>query len=199
MTDHSRQIGVFILAKDEEANIARCLDALASSSWPVHVLDSGSTDNTKNIVESFPFTILQSYCYSNHCNAFNEIATNIGSQYRSIGNQSFIGERALTYNLGPITIGSRATISQHVHLCAGTHDYTDPSLPLLKPPIVIADQAWVCADTFVGLGVKVGEGAIVGARAVVTKDVEPWAILVGNPAKFVKERQVKKRMDDDQC
>jgi len=64
----------------------------------------------------------------------------------TIGDDSSIGEWALIYNLGPITIGSKTTISQRVHLCAGTHDYTDPALPLLKPPIVIRDQAWICAD-----------------------------------------------------
>jgi acetyltransferase-like isoleucine patch superfamily enzyme len=58
----------------------------------------------------------------------------------------------------------------------------------LKLPIVIKDQAWVCADAFVGPGVIVGEGAIVGARAVVMKNVEPWNIVAGNPAKMIKKR-----------
>lgn len=109
----------------------------------------------------------------------------------NIGEQSSIGEWALIYNLGPITIGNRTTISQRVHLCAGTHDYTDPALPLIKPPIEIKDQAWICADAFVGPNVTVGEGAIVGARAVVSKDVEPWAIVAGNPAKFIRRRELK--------
>ena len=109
-----------------------------------------------------------------------------------IGDDSSIGEWALVYNLGPITIGSKTTISQRVHLCAGTHDYTDPALPLLKPPIVIRDQAWICADSFVGPNITVGEGAVVGARAMVTKDVEPWAIVAGNPARFIKIRKMKR-------
>jgi putative colanic acid biosynthesis acetyltransferase WcaF len=61
-------------------------------------------------------------------------------------------------------------------------------MPLLKPPIHIADDAWICADAFLGPGVTIGEGAIVGARAVVTKNVAPWTVVVGNPAKFVKNR-----------
>lgn len=108
-----------------------------------------------------------------------------------IGDQSSVGEYAYIYNLGPITIGNRTTISQRAHLCAGTHDFTDPALPLLKPPIVVMDQVWICADAFVGPGVTVGEGAIVGARAVVVKDVEPWSIVAGNPARFVKQRVLK--------
>lgn len=108
-----------------------------------------------------------------------------------IGDQSSIGEHAFIYNLGMITIGNKTTISQQAHLCAGTHDFTDPALPLLKPPIFVKDQAWVCADAFVGPGVTVGEGAIVGARAVVVKNVEPWDIVAGNPAKVIKSRVMK--------
>jgi putative colanic acid biosynthesis acetyltransferase WcaF len=106
----------------------------------------------------------------------------------TIGDQSCIGEWALVYSLGPVTIGSRTTISQRVHLCAGTHDHTDPVLPLRKPPIAIGDQAWVCADAFVGPGVTVGNGAVVGARAVVTRDVEPWVVVAGNPARMIRKR-----------
>jgi putative colanic acid biosynthesis acetyltransferase WcaF len=105
-----------------------------------------------------------------------------------IGDWSSIGEWALIYNLGMISIGQRSTISQRAHLCAGTHDYRDPTMPLLKPPIQVADDAWICADAFVGPGVSIGEGAIVGARAVVTKNVLPWTVVVGNPARCVKER-----------
>jgi len=108
-----------------------------------------------------------------------------------VGDWSAIGEYALIYNLGPIHVGSLVTISQGAHLCAGTHDHTDPSLPLQRPPIIIGDQAWICADAFIGPGVRVGEGALVGARAVAVKDVQPWQIVVGNPARPIKERKFK--------
>ena len=107
-----------------------------------------------------------------------------------IGAESSIGEWALIYNLGPVTIGDRATISHRVHLCAGTHDYRDPSLPLLRRPIVIGAQAWVCADAFVGPGRQIGDGAIVGAGAVVVTDVAPWRIVAGNPASVVGRREL---------
>jgi putative colanic acid biosynthesis acetyltransferase WcaF len=109
-----------------------------------------------------------------------------------IGDWSAIGEYAYIYNLGQVRIGTHVTISQRAHLCAGTHDYTHPALPLLKPPITIEDQAWICADAFVGPGVTVGEGAVVGARAVVVKDVKPWEIVAGNPARFIKMRVLVK-------
>jgi putative colanic acid biosynthesis acetyltransferase WcaF len=109
----------------------------------------------------------------------------------TVGDWSAIGEQAFIYNLGPVRINEKVTISHRAQLCAGTHDYTQADLPLLKPPIVIQDQAWICADAFVGPGVTVGEGAIVGARAVVMKDVEPWIIVAGNPARVLRKRQIK--------
>ncbi|MEM9471091.1 MAG: putative colanic acid biosynthesis acetyltransferase [Pseudomonadota bacterium] len=101
----------------------------------------------------------------------------------TVGDYSAVGDRATLYALGPITLGSRVTVSQGAHLCAGTHDWRAPDRPLLKPPISIEDDSWICADAFVGPGVKVGSGAIVGARAVAMKDVRPGAIVVGNPAR----------------
>ena len=105
-----------------------------------------------------------------------------------IGDWSSIGEHAFIYNLGRITIGKNVTISQRTHLCAGSHDYTKSDLPLLMPSIRIADQAWICADAFVGPGISVGVGAIVGACGVAVKDVGPWDIVAGNPARFIKTR-----------
>ena len=108
-----------------------------------------------------------------------------------VGDWSAIGEEAFIYNLGPVTIGQKATISHRAQLCAGTHDYTRPELPLVKSAIVIQDQAWVCANAFVGPGVNIGEGAIIGACCVVTKTVAPWSIMAGNPAKLIKQRVLK--------
>jgi putative colanic acid biosynthesis acetyltransferase WcaF len=102
-----------------------------------------------------------------------------------VGEEASIGDRAIIYNLGLISIGSAATISQGAHLCAGTHDYRHGDMPLLKQPITIGEGAWICADAFVGPSVKIGDYAIVGARAVIMRDVDAWAIVVGNPAKVV--------------
>ena len=99
-----------------------------------------------------------------------------------LGDWSAIGFDAVVYNLGMVRIGQRVTVSHRAHLCAGTHDFRDPALPLQKPPITIHDDVWVCADAFVGPGVEVGVGAVIGARAVVVHDVEAWAIVAGNPA-----------------
>tara|TARA_B110001469_G_C9645049_1_gene325671 strand:+ start:473 stop:676 length:204 start_codon:yes stop_codon:yes gene_type:complete len=63
--------------------------------------------------------------------------------------------------------------------------------PLIHSPIVIKEHAWVCAEAFVGAGITIAEGAVVGARAVVTKNVAPWSIVAGNPAKLIKQREIQ--------
>lgn len=109
----------------------------------------------------------------------------------SVGDWSALGEDVLIYNLGKVSIGNKVTISHRAHLCAGTHDYTRPDFPLLKPPIEIADQAWICAEAFLQAGVVIGEGAVVGARAVVTGNVEPWQVVAGNPARAIGRRIIR--------
>ena len=117
------------------------------------------------------------------------IGDNLFPWHLEAGDESAIGEHVFIYNLGRVTLGARVTISHRAHLCAGTHDHTKPDFPLLRPPIVIGSDAWICADAFVGPGVTVGEGAIVGARAVAMKDVKPRSIVVGNPARESKKRE----------
>lgn len=106
----------------------------------------------------------------------------------TIGEDSSVGDRAILYCLGPVTLGKKVAISQGVHLCAGSHDYNLRSMPLLRPPIIIEDEAWIAADAFVGPAVRVGEGAILSSRGCAMKDLEPWSIYAGNPAKLVKPR-----------
>jgi len=92
-----------------------------------------------------------------------------------------------------ILIGQRAVISQGAHLCAGTHDFEAPGFPLLTKPITVGDHAWLAAEVFVHPGVTIGEGCVVGARSVVTKDLPAWTVCSGFPAKPLRER---KRFDD---
>ena len=106
----------------------------------------------------------------------------------TLGDHASLGDAVIVYNLGPVVVGDHTLVSQRTHLCAGTHDYTRPDLPLLRPPITIGRGVWVCAEAFVGPGVTVGENAVVGARAVVTHDVPEGVVVAGNPAKVVKQR-----------
>lgn len=105
-----------------------------------------------------------------------------------IGASTAIGPRAILYSMAPIIIGDFVQISQGAHLCAGTHDVSDINFQLIARPIHIADRAWVAAEAFVGPGVTVSEGAVLGARACAMRDIAPWSIYSGNPAKFVRRR-----------
>lgn len=111
----------------------------------------------------------------------------------AIGDHTAVGDRATLYALGPIVLGARVTVSQGAHLCAGTHDHRDPAMPLVKAGIAVGDEAWICADAFIGPGVTVGAGAIVGARAVAVRNIEPLAVVAGNPAKLVSRRTSRHR------
>lgn len=106
----------------------------------------------------------------------------------SIGDLSSLGEDVLVYNLGAVQIGARVTLSLGAVLCGGTHDHQLRSMPLVKATIVVGDDSWVCAQAFVGPGVEVGRGAIIGARAVAVKDVPEWTIVAGNPARPIGSR-----------
>jgi putative colanic acid biosynthesis acetyltransferase WcaF len=93
------------------------------------------------------------------------------------------------YNIAPISIGEKSVISQGAHLCTGTHDYRKASFPLQSFPITIEDHAWICADSFVGPGVTVHEGAILSAAGATFRNLDAWSIYTGNPAAFLKKRQ----------
>jgi putative colanic acid biosynthesis acetyltransferase WcaF len=107
----------------------------------------------------------------------------------TLGDHSCLGNGAECYSVAPVTLGAHATVSQGSQICTATHDYNDPAFPLVSRPVSIGPRAWVAAEAFIGPGVNVGEGAVVGARAVVVKDVPPRAVVAGNPARIVKWRR----------
>jgi putative colanic acid biosynthesis acetyltransferase WcaF len=104
---------------------------------------------------------------------------------------SVIGPHVQVYNKDKITIGRNVVVSQGAFLCTASHDISHELLPLTTAPIVLEDRCWVAADAFIGKGVTVGEGAVVGARACVYKDVDPWTVVGGNPAQKLKNRIIQ--------
>lgn len=92
------------------------------------------------------------------------------------------------YNVAKVIIGAHSTVSQKSYLCTASHDVTKSDNPLITAPIIIKDQVWIGTAVFIGMGVTVNQGAVVGATSSIYKNVEEWTIVGGNPAKFIKKR-----------
>jgi len=107
-----------------------------------------------------------------------------------IGDHSQVGDHVWLYSLDKIVIGKNAMVSQKSFLCTGGHDYTRRDMRLVTGPIVINDEAWVCADCFVGPKVTIGRGTVVGARSSVFSDMPSMMVCVGSPCKPLKPRVI---------
>lgn len=99
-----------------------------------------------------------------------------------------LADNVILYNQDTIRLGYRVVVSQGSHLCTGTHNYQSPAFELQTKPISVADHAWICAECFVCPGVSIGEGAVIGARAVVTHNTPPWMVCAGHPCRPLKAR-----------
>ena len=108
-----------------------------------------------------------------------------------LGENCLIGPGVRLYNQGQITVGARSVISQGAHLCASSHDVSDPHFQLVLRPIIIGAGCWVAAEAFVGPGVTMADGAVLAARAVLFEDALPDTIYRGNPALEVKRRELR--------
>jgi putative colanic acid biosynthesis acetyltransferase WcaF len=100
-----------------------------------------------------------------------------------------IANGAIIYNPSLVSLGSHSIISQDAYLCGASHDYDDPAFPMIHKSIEIKRYAWVCARATVQMGVTIGEGAVLGLGAITSKDLEPWGVYAGIPAKKVKQRK----------
>lgn len=108
-----------------------------------------------------------------------------------MGAYSTIASHVNMLNAAPVIIGRNCVISERAYICCASHNIYSNAHEQINAPIIIGDRVWVCTEAFVGMGVKLGEGAVVGARAAVFKDVEPWVVVGGNPTKVIKKRVIK--------
>ena len=108
-----------------------------------------------------------------------------------LGEMVCIGPYTELYNKAKILIGSGVVISQHSYLCTASHDISSREMSLITERIELQDNIWIAAHASILPGVKIGDGAVVGACAVVAKDVPDWAVVVGNPARVVGKRDLK--------
>ncbi len=108
-----------------------------------------------------------------------------------MGEGSCLADYVNCYSVDRVTLESHTTVSQYTFLCTASHDYTISEMPLVTAPIRIGRGAWVAADVFIGPGVTIGERAVVGARASVFRDVDPWTVVGGNPARIIKKYELR--------
>jgi putative colanic acid biosynthesis acetyltransferase WcaF len=102
-----------------------------------------------------------------------------------------LAPKSEVYNLAHVTLKARCVVSQYAYICGGTHDLSDPALPLLVGDIVIGEEAFIGAKAFIMPGIEIGQGAVLGAAAVATRDLEPWTIYAGNPARPIGKRDLQ--------
>ena len=116
---------------------------------------------------------------------------NIASPWNlQIGDLSSIGGSSWVYALDKITIGEKTCIGEYVKLLTGYHDISTWNFAFRAKPITIGSCVWIATGVIVLPGVTIGDGAVIAAGAVVTKDVEPWTVVGGNPAKLIKKREL---------
>jgi putative colanic acid biosynthesis acetyltransferase WcaF len=111
----------------------------------------------------------------------------------STGRSVYVDRNVNLYNAFGIELGDRVIISQGAFLCTATHDFRAPNYPLKGGKICVEDDCWIAAEAFLVPGIRIGQGSVVGARATVTKHVEPWTVIAGNPAKFICKRILREK------
>jgi putative colanic acid biosynthesis acetyltransferase WcaF len=104
-----------------------------------------------------------------------------------MGKGACIGDGAEVYNPSLIQIGDYAIISQQSYLCGASHDYRRWDFPMISRPITIGPHAWIAARAIVSMGINIGEGCVIGAGSIVTRNMPEWSVCAGNPCEVIKE------------
>ena len=114
--------------------------------------------------------------------------TFIDGQNIIIGKNTVINRSCYLDGRGALIIGNQVSISPHVHIITLSHDMNSPYFENVSTTVEIQDYVWIGSRVVVLQGVKIGEGAVIGAGSVVTKDVEPFTFVAGVPAVKIKDR-----------
>ena len=123
--------------------------------------------------------------------SIDRTATIIDPWNLTMSEQSSIGEYACIRCRDKITIGKKTCIGRDVYLLTASHNIASSNFEQITAPISIGDYVWVATRSTVGKGCNLGEGCVVAAESLVVKDVEPWMVVGGNPAKVIKRRIIK--------
>jgi len=165
-------------------------------------------NRVKNIFLEFGVFLLHlvgyipSHCFRRFCYRLARIKIGKGSTIHTktrfynprniiIGEDTIVGEGAVLDGRARLIIGSHVDIASEVMIYNSQHDIENENFTAVDKPVVIEDYVFVGPRSIILPGVKIGKGAVVGAGAVVTKDVPPFAIVGGVPAKIIGERKLK--------
>jgi len=109
----------------------------------------------------------------------------------SLGNSVWLGESVWIDNISEIKVGNNVCISQGALLITGNHNYSSEKFELISKPIIIEDGVWVCANTILIGGITIHSHAVLAINSLASKDLEPYSIYSGNPAIFIKKRNIR--------
>jgi acetyltransferase-like isoleucine patch superfamily enzyme len=149
---------------------------------------------TNNIIAYIPFYAIRHFHYKKICgikmgrDASIHMRTYITGNKIIIGKNSVIGRSCYLDGRCDLRIGSNVSVSPHVHIITASHDLDSPNFENVWKPVVIHDYAWIGSRATILPGVCIGEGAVVGVGSIVTKDVDAYDVVAGNPAKRIKTR-----------
>ncbi len=104
---------------------------------------------------------------------------------------SLIDSNCNIYNPGIVHLMSQTVVSFNVTIITASHDFQSLKHELIIKPVLIEEYVWIASEAYIGPGVKIGQGAVIGARSVVVKNVDPWTVVGGNPAKYIKKRELQ--------
>lgn len=153
----------------------------------IHKRGPGSTIRWRTRLDVLPFNQFQ-LGENSTIEDFSTVNNGVGDVI--IGNNSLIGMGNTI--IGPIQIGNNVIFAQNIVASALNHEYRDPdqpiqAQPILKSQIVVEDDCWIAANAVITAGVRIGKHSVIAAGAVVTKDIPPYSVAVGNPAKVLKQ------------
>jgi acetyltransferase-like isoleucine patch superfamily enzyme len=157
----------------------------------VHQRGTGSAIRWRTRMDVLPF---RKFSLGNHSviEDFSTINNGVGDVI--IGNNTLIGMSNVI--IGPVTIGNNVIFAQNIVASGLNHTYTDITIPIreqktVTAPIIIEDDCWIAANAVITAGVTIGKHSVVAAAAVVTKDIPPYSVAAGNPARVIKQYDFK--------
>ncbi len=159
----------------------------------VHKKGKGAKIRPRTRVDVLPFN---QFILGDHSTIEDFSTINNGVGDVIIGHHTLIGMGNTI--IGPITIGNNVIFAQNIVASALNHEYRDVTLPIheqkiLTAAIIVEDECWVAANAVITSGVTIGKHSVIAAGAVVTKNIPPYSVAVGNPAKVIKQYDFEKQ------